>query len=336
MSGWTASAGAADVLGVDGGNSKTEFLAATIEGELVAYARGPGSNVHAIGAPAAIEVIAELASMADVVDLPARAALFLCGVDVPKDRDEVSAALVSRPLAEVCTIDNDTFALLRAGRRSDDAVAVVCGAGINVVGRNTSGRTIRYPSLGWETGDWGGSEMLGREVIFLAARGEDGRGTPTVLAEAVRRHFGASVEEVGEAVHFRRLPVTRLGELAPAVLAAASDGDSVATQLVARLAREIALMARRGLFDLGLARKQADVVLGGGMLSGGKGPLVDAVRAELADLAPAARPLIASDPPVIGAALAALDAAGATDAAKERLRAAFKLRVAPGTGEAAS
>src|ERR671910_438354 len=94
------------------------------------------------------------------------------------------------PRRRGATVDNDTFALLRTGSDAVDAVAVVCGAGINCVGRAADGQTARYPSLGWETGDWGGSEMVGREVVFHAARAEDGRGEPTALVDVVRAHFG--------------------------------------------------------------------------------------------------------------------------------------------------
>jgi N-acetylglucosamine kinase-like BadF-type ATPase len=257
------------------------------------------------------------------LDHPAEhAALFLCGADVPADFAELEAAIAPRGWARATTIDNDTFALLRTGTSAADAVAVVCGAGINCVGRAAGGRVARYPSLGWETGDWGGGEMVGREAVFLAARAEDGRGEPTALAELVARHFGlATAYEVGEEVHYGRIAVARLGELAPAVVEAART-DVVARRLVERLADEIAAMVERSLRDLGL--EAADAVLGGGMLRGGL--LVELVEERL----PAgARAIVVSEPPVLGAALAALDAAGAPASAEERLRAAFRNGLAP-------
>ena len=186
----------------------------------------------------------------------------------------------ARAWAREATVDNDTFALLRAGSDRADAVAVICGAGINCVGRSANGRVARYPSLGWETGDWGGAEAVGREALFLAARAEDGRGEQTALVDVVRSHFGLpSAYAVGEAVHYRRLRDVRLGELAPAVVAAAGDGDAVARELVERLANEIVLMVRRAFADLGVG--EADVVLGGGMLARGEGFLHERVVAGL-------------------------------------------------------
>jgi hypothetical protein len=64
------------------------------------------------------------------------------------------------------------------------------------------------------------------------------------------------------------------------------------------------------------------VLLGGGMLRSGTGLLYDEAVAGLARAAPYARPTPVAEPPVLGAALDALDAAGAPPEAAGRLRAA--------------
>jgi N-acetylglucosamine kinase-like BadF-type ATPase len=307
------------IVGVDGGNSKTELVAATVEGELLAFVRGPGSNSHGVGAEGAADVIAALVAEAGVEAPAAIGAFFLCGADVPADVAELQAAVDRRGFAERALVDNDTFALLRAGTDREDAVAVVCGSGINCAGRAAGGRVTRYPALGWETGDWGGADMLGRDALFLAARAEDGRGEPSELVEAVRAHFGvATVEEAGVAVHYRHVPLGRVAELAPLVVDAAGRGDAVAGALVDRLGTEIGLLVRRAFADLGVA--EADVVLGGGMLTAGRGALHERVLERLPD---GAAPRVLTAPPVLGAALTALDAADASAEAKERLRGAL-------------
>ena len=83
-------------------------------------------------------------------------------------------------------------------------------------------------------------------------------------------------------------------------------------------------MATRALSDLGLAEQPASVLFGGGMLRGGTGLLYDEAVARLEARAPQAASIPVSAPPVLGAALDALDAAGATPAAAARLRAAFE------------
>jgi N-acetylglucosamine kinase-like BadF-type ATPase len=312
------------LIGVDGGNSKTDVLLMSGAGESLAFVRGGGSSSHGPrGAAGAVATIAELVARTGLAEQAEHGAFFLCGADLPSDIEALEGAFAAQPWVRNAHVDNDTFALLRTGSDAPDAVAVVCGAGFNVVGRRADGRIARYPSLGWETGDWGGGEMLGREVLFLAARAEDGRGEPTVLVEVVRAHFDEpTVAAVGEAVHYGRLGSERLGELAPEVLAAAEAGDVVAGRLVERLAEEVVLAALRALRDLELER--ADVVLGGGLLQRGEGILHEQIVAWLAQRAPGTRPVVASEPPVLGAGLEALDVAGASAEAGRRLRAAFR------------
>jgi N-acetylglucosamine kinase-like BadF-type ATPase len=310
------------VVGVDGGNTKTDVAVATLDGEVVASLRGPGSNSHGLGSVGAVEVIAALIDGVAFERPAEHGAFFLCGADVDQDIAELSAEIDAREWTRAATVDNDTFALLRTGSDRRDAVAVVCGAGINCVGRSADGGVARYPSLGWETGDWGGAEAVGREALFLAARAEDGRGEPTVLVDVLRSYFDLpSADAVGQAVHYRRLREVRLGEVAPAVVAAAAEGDAVARRLVERLANEIVLMVRRAFADLRV--EAADVVLGGGMLGSGDGLLQGLV---VAGLPAGASAVVPDAPPVAGAVLAALDAVGAAEDAKRRVREELRAR----------
>jgi N-acetylglucosamine kinase-like BadF-type ATPase len=291
------------ILAVDGGNSKTDVVLAWTDGEPIAYARGGGSNSHAAGGSAGcIEVIASLVERLPFEPPAEHGVFFLCGADAPEDIRELTHELELRgwtrnePL-----VDNDTFALLRAGTDRPDAMAVICGAGINCVGRNAAGEVVRYPALGWETGDWGGAEAVGREALYHANRAADGRGPETALVGVLEAHFGVPVLQLGIEIHYRRLRETRLGEVASAVVDAARQGDDVAVQIVGRLAAEIVLLAERALRDLGL--KSADVVLGGGMLVQ-RDHLFDLVAQRLPE---GAVPVVPALPPVAGAVLAALD-----------------------------
>jgi len=306
------------VVGVDSGNSKTELVAATTAGDVVARVRGEGANSHAVGAAAVAETIRALVAEAGLGVPADHGAFFLCGADLPHDIAELEAVVTASGVARSVRVDNDTFALLYAGAVQRDAVAVICGSGINCVGRAADGRVARYPALGWETGDWGGAEMLAREALFLAARAEDGRGESTALVDLIRAHFDvAYVEQLGIDVHYRRIDQRRLGEIAPLVVRAA-EADAVAASLVERLAQEIALWVQRAFADLMLT--DADVVLGGGMLQGAE----DVLYRQVVERLPAgARPIRLAAPPVLGAVLAALDDAGAGDDAKRRVRKAF-------------
>jgi len=296
------------VLGVDGGNSKTDVVLASLDGQPLAYVRGPGSNAHARGLYAgAIDIVSATVERLPFEPPADRAVLFMCGADLPDDIAGLNEEVASRGWANAATVDNDTFALLHAGTDREDAVAVVCGSGINCIGRSGD-RVARYPALGWETGDWGGAEALGQEALYHANRAVDGRGPETSLVELVESHFGMPATAVGIELHYKRMPRSRLGELAPAIVA--SD-DPLAVAVTERLADEIAALVERAVRDLGLT--DADVVLGGGMLDT-RGRLYDLVAERLPS-----QPIVPELPPVAGAVLAALDAAAAV-----RFRDAFR------------
>ena len=317
------------VLAIDGGGSKTDVLLADADGRLLAHARGQGSNPQVIGLDLAISRIQALVEEAagqcglDAARGPVagHAGVYLAGVDLPVEVEQAALRVQAAGWALTHVVDNDVFALLRAGTSNPDAVAVICGTGINCVGVRRDGATSRFPALGPITGDWGGGGHLGEKALWWAARSEDGRGEPSSLAAAVALHYGLpSVLAVAEALHFGRLDVHRLGELTPVVFAEAAAGDRVSVRLVERLALEIATMATVSLRRLDLLRAEADVVLGGGILRAGHAALLDDVERRIRTDAPDVTVRVVTDAPVVGAVLLALDHVGAGRAAEEVAR----------------
>jgi N-acetylglucosamine kinase-like BadF-type ATPase len=310
----------AAVLAIDGGNSKTDVGFVSAEGLLLGYARGRGSNHQNIGIDAAFNVLAsvvgEAAGEAGIdprSTLAQHAAIYLAGADFPREVAMLLERASRAGWAAEVSLDNDTFALLRAGTSAANRIAVVCGAGINCVGVSAAGGIVRFPSVGVISGDWGGGGTLGTEALFLAVRAEDGRGQATALRDAIMEHFGtASVVEVTAALHFGELSRSRLHELAPVLFRVAAAGDGPATAVVERLAEEVFLLARVALDRLGLQDRPTDVVLGGSVLAARHPLLMEGVSQRLAAYAPRANLLVVDDPPVVGAALLGMDALGAS------------------------
>jgi N-acetylglucosamine kinase-like BadF-type ATPase len=321
------------LLAIDGGNSKTEVVLADPTGQVLAHARGPGSSPHHLGVDGAVDLLDELvlkaaarAGLAPEHPVAALGEVYLAGVDFPSEKESVAAAVRSRAWATEVVVENDTFALLRAGTDAPDAAAVTCGAGINCVGVAGDGRHARFASLGRLSGDWGGGSELGEEALWWAARADDGRGPETSLRSMVPQHFGLpDVPAVYEAMHFGKIEPRRVVELAPAVLAASRGGDAVARDIVTRLAEEVATMARAALHRLHMLDVPTVVVLGGGVLTSRDSFLLGAVNDRLADAVPMARTVVTEVSPVVGAALLGLDRMGASAAAKQRLRACLPL-----------
>ena len=316
------------LLAVDGGATKTDLALVSADGALLALERGPLSSPHYLGLEGSLDVLAELLERAaSEAGLPTDdgpvtevGQLLIAGLDLPSEVEDFHAAVGARGWSTRTIVDNDTFAILRAGTEQGWGVAVVCGTGINCVGVAPDGRHARFPALGAITGDWGGGYDVGLAAVSAAARSEDGRGQKTALEQAVPAHFGLTTPtELAEAIHHGRIPQKRLGELPRAVFAEAGQ-DEVAAAIVQRLADEVVALARVALERLDLTEEPVEVLLGGGLLRPGNGTLESAIEAGLREVGHAITVRNTESPPIVGAALLGLDELGADAQAQERAR----------------
>ncbi|MDP9241936.1 MAG: ATPase [Actinomycetota bacterium] len=326
----------AALLAVDAGGSKTDAVLATRRGEILGLARARPSELMSTERPTPseghLDAVAVAVSRAaddaglDPDRLPvAEIGVFsLAGFDFPQDGRRLQHWLRSNGWASEEVVQNDTYAVLRAGTDRTWGVAIVCGQGTNCTGVAPDGRTFRLPAIGTISGDWGGGGDIGGAALWNAVRAVDGRGAKTSLAKLVPAHFGFTrPRQVTEAIYFRRLRRNRLNELAPVVFSAADEGDAVARSIVDRQADEVVTMARAAIRKLRMAEIDVDVVLGGGIFRNRSKEFFRRIEDGLHALAPSSRMIVLSAPPVAGAALVALDGLGAGPAAKERLRAAL-------------
>jgi N-acetylglucosamine kinase-like BadF-type ATPase len=305
-------------VAVDGGATKTDVVIGDSAGRILGLVRGSGSSPHSVGVPGALALLDTLVAEA-VADagLPAGtvldlAAVYIAGADLPVEVDVLMKAIAEAGWAREHQVDNDLFALLRAGTATPDAVAVICGTGINCLGRTANGRVARFPALGEISGDWGGGEHLAKLALWHAARGEDGRGPATALIPAVIGYFGVStVEDIAAGLHLGDIDRARISGLCPVLFTVAAAGDKVARRVIARQAREIVSLATVAAHRLDLLDREHSVVLGGSVLTARHPLLHNAVINGLRHSLPRATIEIVADPPVAGAALLALDALAA-------------------------
>ncbi|MFE6691080.1 N-acetylglucosamine kinase [Streptomyces sp. NPDC057743] len=323
-------------LAIDAGNSKTDVALVATDGRVLGRARGGGFQPPLVGTAHAVDILTPLiSSVRDQAGLTGDAPVtqlsaFLANADFPVEVTRLTAELTSRGWADAVTVHNDTFALLRTGLPDGGeqlGVAVVCGAGINCVGRGRGGATARFPSIGRISGDWGGGSFLADEALWHAARAEDGRGAPSELARALPAHFGlTTMLELVEALHLHRIPDARRHELTPLLFDIAASGDAVARSLVRHQAEEVATMATVALRRLDLLAEPTPVILGGSVLAARHPLLHDRLTELLAERAPKALPHVLTAPPILGAALDALDRATPTPHpdAYQRLRSEWR------------
>jgi N-acetylglucosamine kinase-like BadF-type ATPase len=321
------------VLALDGGSSKTDAVLVAADGTLLGRARVGPSNHQLVGVDVAMDAlgaaIAGATEDAGIEDPPfplcPTGVYCLAGIDLPVDEEHLAPAIALRGWSGVDLLRNDTFAVSRAGSTSPWGIGVVCGSGLNCAGVGPDGTTVRFPALAELSGDFApGGSWLGVRALGLALRATDGRGPSTVLSSLVPAHFGhADAEAVLTAVYTGALPYGRLFELARVLLDAAADGDLPSRQAADVLADEVATFVRAAITRLHVADTEVEVVLGGGIFDTRDTGFGDRVAEGIHAVAPRARLLRLDAPPVLGAGLLGLDAIGADDEAKARLRAAL-------------
>jgi len=327
------------VLAIDGGNSKTDVALVAADGRLLARAVGPGAPAPTVGMDTTIRVLGGLvaraateAGLAAGSDRPLalHTAAYLAGVDIPAEQAAMDAALRAQRWSLTAGVDNDTFAIFRAGTTKHWGVGIVAGAGINAVGIGPDGRIVRFLAIGEITGDNGGGGDLSRRVMWHAIRDEDGRGEATLLRQAVTKHFGMrSVEDVAIAMHVGEISNHDLYGLTHVLFEVAARADPIAVSLVDGQAREVALLAKSAMHRLGLTEAKpgvvTDVVLGGGVLTSRDPLLLQRIEHWMQKEAPQAAVRINDVPAIAGAALLGFDHLGIGADAEHRLRAALRV-----------
>jgi N-acetylglucosamine kinase-like BadF-type ATPase len=316
----------AAILGVDGGNSKVELLLADSSGRVLAYRRSPTISHQQIGLEAGMERLVGLVrACAEEAGIAPEAgtgttgpepvaevgSFCLAGADFPAEVLRLRRGLEATGLVERVVVENDTLAVLRVGASRPWGVGIVCGQGINGVGVGVDGRVARFDAIGEFSGDWGGGTSVGQAALAAAVRATDGRDGRTALARLVPAHFGRrSVGALVRDLYYERLEAARLADLSPLVFEAATDGDSVARGIVDRLADELLAMIGALVRRTRLGRRAPEVVFAGGVFRNRDEAFYRRLEAGIETVAPGARMVRLSVPPVIGAALIGLDALG--------------------------
>lgn len=231
-------------------------------------------------------------------------------------------------VASKIVVDNDIFAVIRAGLAASTGVALVCGAGVGCAVIGPNGLHERYLALGELSGDFGGGVALGRRALFHAVRSEDGRGGPTILASRIAAHFALDCAlDVAAATAVGRIDDSHLAAVTPEVFAAAElDQDPVALDLLQTLADECAAMVLALAGRVLAPTERLSLVLGGGIMRARSPLLVDRFESTVRCSYPTAEIDWLKARPVLRSALTALDHISAGDRSYPRLAEYFDLR----------
>ncbi|MBI5053317.1 MAG: hypothetical protein HZB52_08630 [Chloroflexi bacterium] len=235
------------LLGIDGGGSKTLALIADEDGNVIGRGSAESSNYHSVGKEKAYESLNNAIRFAfDDAKLSRQnfqaACLGLSGVDRPQDRAVIESWAKENLSGTPLKIVNDAELVLAAGTADGWGVAMICGTGSIVYGRNKNGETTRAGGWGYLLGDEGSGYRIGLAALQAIARAHDGRDEKTILNQLILNHLSlSSPVDLIKYIYRERVPTTEIAALASFVEKAAEGGDAVATKILQEAAHELSL-----------------------------------------------------------------------------------------------
>lgn len=300
-------------LGIDIGGSKSHALIADENGRALGFAHAGPGNHEVVGYGGLEEVLRELTNAAVLmagisVSQIAGAGFGVAGYDWPSERAETLRAIAS--LGLTCPIEavNDTIIGLIAGAEAGWGVSLVAGTSNNCRGWDRNQREGRVLGNGVFFGENGGSYELVLKAVQEVAKAWTRRGPATALTEKFCRLAGAATAaDLLEGLSQEQYAI--VADVAPLVFEAAHEGDAVAHGVILWSAQELGDLAVGVIRQLQLENEVFDVVLVGSLYNGGSlfmRPLEETIHAA----APGARLVRLTLPPVVGAVLLGIQAAG--------------------------
>ena len=273
------------LLGIDCGGSHTAVVVGDRRGRVLARAEGPGSAMRPGGAEQSAAVILDVARRAATqakVSLPANIALVgAAGAGRAPEQEALAAAITAAGVAERVDVRGDIEVALAAAFGDAPGILINAGTGSIAYARGPDGRLHRAGGHGWQLGDEGGGYWLGRRALSAAARAHDGLEESSTLLERLLVALG--LQTFDDLIRWTTTATpAQVAALAPHVLNAAREGETVAQRIVADAALELSQLVRALTrhFAGTASIKMATI---GGLLRPGS-PLLTALRTSLADL----------------------------------------------------
>jgi N-acetylglucosamine kinase-like BadF-type ATPase len=311
-------------LGADLGGTKTHVMIAEDSGRCIGFGEsGPGNHesVGYDGFQANLDqaVVSALRTAGLTKDQINGSGFGVAGYDWPIEKEPTLNILNKIGLSGAIELVNDAELGLLAGSPRLWGVAVVSGTGCNCRGWDAERKHFgRVTGGGVEFGENAGASELMFKVSNALGAAWTGRGPATALAEAFSRKYGvADLTELLQGLICHNFGLDAAD--APLVFEVARQGDPVAVDLVRWAGRELGEMACSVIRQLNFQMVDFDLVLIGGMWDGSP-LLTDELKNLVLSVAPDAKIIRTHEPPVLGAVLLGMEAAGLSPTAEQRNR----------------
>ena len=321
-------------LGVDVGGTKTHAVIADESGLVKGFGEAGPGNHETVGyeglVQSMVQAVSRARSLAEIrLDWIAGAGFGVAGYDWPSEKQNTLDAIAAIGLNCPVEAVNDAVLGLLAGSLEGWGMAVISGTGCNCWGWDrTRCRIGHVTGNGISMGEFGGASELVFKAIHAVAYEWTRRGPHTALSDALIKYVGAqNLDDFMEGLSLGRYALD--APAAPLVFQTARDGDPTAIEIIQWTGRELGELVNAVVRQLEFERVEFDVVMVGSMFRGGS-LLTDAMRATVQAVAPGARYIPLTTPPVLGAVLLGMEQAGPTPDLSIRKRLADSLEKVSG------
>lgn len=305
------------VIGVDGGNSKTDYFLFDGEANFIDHLRD-GTCSHerfpdSYESTSRImnEKISQLVNRNGLnIDNISAAAFGLAGVDVPIQKQKLTD-IVKKIGVRKFEVDNDSFLGIKAGTSQGYGVCSINGSGTVAGGIDPSGNRLQVGGIGSEIcGDEAGGYFLARKVIRTVYDSLYRMNPPTALSTPVMDLLDITdkdfyIERISELAASRSFPNKELMQL---LFQHADYGDPAAAAIVENSALQLAKSAAGCVNNLSF-NDEVEIVLAGSVWVKAESPMLfEKFKENMAKLTDKfCKYKILTVPPATGAVLWALE-----------------------------
>lgn len=259
-------------IGIDGGGTKTKFLAGRVTEnlEVIGEYTGGGCHYMQIGFDGLEHLIREgVTAVCENAGIrPGDVAFAFAGCagfgDVESDQPMVDRAMAAGFGDMPFAAENDSANALEGALCGAPGINIIAGTGSIGSGRNSAGRFMRCG--GWHYalgGDEGSAYWIAWNLLKEYSRQSDGRDEKTLLYDAVNEALDLKTDDemVTRVVNEWHLDRPRIAGLAPIVSRLCEEGDPYAKAILTGCAKELADLAIVLHRELGF--EDADVPVSG-------------------------------------------------------------------------
>lgn len=303
-------------VGIDGGGSKTSWVAVFDDGRLGGNGVLGPSNMHSVGQAgmtavlkAIIEKVRETTHVQtfDWVNI----CIGLSGIDRFQERTVVEGALKELGVKRY-RLETDAAIALAGATAGEPGVVVIAGTGSLAYGVGPGGRKAKSGGWGYLLGDEGSGYYIGRAAISAALKAHDWRGPKTRLNELLLKHFALErMEAMYQLAYHRGLTRVEVAAVTRVVVQAAAEGDMVSQLILDEAGNELAIAAAAVRAQLGLKGDDPGIVVTVGGVFEKSARVREAFVERLSERCPGAKVIWPEFQPAVGAISLAMEMKGA-------------------------